>query len=267
MRDDRRRGVKATSPVRATMLAGVLLFAGPVHAGELTARQIVERVHAAAGGKAWLEAGTNVMRGEATLCRDGDPERCVHADRYEMYRVYPTELKQGAHAGSGKFRLDAHAGERLIFQVAFDGERSYDQNGPVPPERASNDEASAFGFSAIRFALQPGFAVERLTDDQVEGRPCHFVRVTDPTGTRTVFGIDQSSYAVRSAGWQTPKGFHQRLYSDFYTVGDGRFVQPGRVRHYYDGVKSVDIRWTSAEIGAPIPDAMFVLGPSVESKR
>ena len=267
MRDDRRRGVAARSAVRLSMIAAALLAAGGAKADELTARQIVERVHAAAGGKAWLEAGSNVMRGEATLCRDGDPARCVHADRYEMHRVYPTELKAGAHAGSGKFRLDAYAGDRLIFQVAFDGKRSYDQNGPVPPERASNDEASAFGFSAIRFALQPGFEVERLTDDQVEGRPCHFVRVTDPTGTRTVFGIDQSSYAVRSAGWQTPKGFHLRLYSDFYTAGDGRFVQPGRVRHYYDGVKSVDIRWTSAEIGQPIADAMFVLGPSVESKR
>ena len=267
MRDDGRRGGTERAAGCASLLAAVLLAVGPAHAVELTARQIVERVHAAAGGKAWLGAGTNVMRGEATLCRDGDPARCVHADRYEMYRVYPTELKAGAHAGSGKFRLDAHAGDRLIFQVAFDGERSYDQNGPVPPERASSDEASAFGFSAIRFALQPGFEVERLTDDQVEGHPCHFVRVTDPTGTRTVFGIDQSSYAVRSAGWQTPKGFHQRLYSDFYTVGDGRFVQPGRVRHYYDGVKSVDIRWTSAEIGESIPDAMFVLGPSVESQR
>jgi hypothetical protein len=249
------------------MLAVLPMAMGPVQAAELTARQIVERAHAAAGGSAWLAAGTNVMRGEATLCRDGDPARCVHADRYVMHRVYPTDLAEGAHAGNGKFRLDAFAGDRLIFQIAFDGERSYDQNGPVPPERASSDEASAFGFSAIRFALQPGFEVERLTDDQVEGQPCHFVRVTDPTGTRTVFGIDQSNYAVRSAGWQTPKGFHQRLYSDFYTVGDGRFVQPGRVRHFYDGVKSADIRWTSAEIGEPIPDAMFVLGTSVESKR
>jgi hypothetical protein len=267
MRDDGRRGVKAGSAVCMAMLAAALMAAGPGQTAELTARQIVERAHAAAGGDAWLAAGTNVMRGEANLCRDGDPARCVHADRYEMYRVYPTELKAGAHAGSGKFRLDAYAGDRLIFRIAYDGERSYDQNGPVPPERASNDEASAFGFSAIRFALQPGFEVERLIDDQVEGRPCHFVRVTDPTGTRTVFGIDQSSFAVRSAGWQTPKGFHQRVYSDFYTVGRDRFVQPGRVRHYYDGVKSADIRWTSAEIGAPIPDAMFVLGPSVESTR
>ena len=240
------------------------LVAARAAAEELTAVQIVERAHAAAGGQAWLAAGTNVMRGHATLCRDGDPARCVQSDRYEMYRVYPTQLEHGAHAGSGKFRLDAYAGDRVLFKVAFDGERSYDQNGPVPPERASSDEISAFGFSAIRFALQPGFSVERMTDDQVEGHPCYFVRVTDPTGTRTLFGIDQQTYAVRSAGWQTPKGFHQRLCSDFYKVGE-HFVQPGRVRHFYDGVKAVDIRWTSAEIGRPIPDATFVLGPSVES--
>lgn len=236
-------------------------------AGEPTARQIVERVHEAAGGQAWLAAGTNVMRGHATLCRDGDPARCVTADRYELYRVYPTQLAHGAHAGSGKFRLDAFAGERRLFQVAFDGERSYDQDGPVPPERAAGDEASAFGFSAIRFALQPGFGVERMTDDQVEGRPCHFLRVTDPTGTRTLFGIDRETYAVLSAGWQTQRGFHQRVYSDFYRVGERGFLQPGRVRHYYDGVKSVDIRWTSAEVGEPISDTKFVLGPGVESGR
>lgn len=227
----------------------------------LTAQEIVSRVHAAAGGEAWLAAGTNVMRGHATLCRDGNPQRCVTADRYEMYRVYPTQLS-GAHAGSGKFRLDAFVGEKALFQVAFDGERSYDQNGPVPPERAANDEASGFGFSAIRFALRPGFSLERLADDQVEGQPCHLVRVTDPSGTRTLFSVDSTSWQVRRAAWQTPKGWHERVYSDFYLIPGTQFVQPGRVRHYYDGVKSVDIRWTSAEIGVPIPDERFVLGPA-----
>jgi len=108
----------------------------------------------------------------------------------------------------------AHAGDKRVFQVAFDGARPRDQHGPVRPERASGDEATAFGFSAIRFALQPGFQIERLIDDQVEGRPYHFVRTADPTGARMLFGIDQSGFAVRSAGWQKPKGIHQRLYSD-----------------------------------------------------
>jgi len=245
-----------------TRLAGLLvaLLAVAAQAAPLTAREIVARAHAAAGGEAWLHAGTNVMRGYATLCRDGRPEACVTADRYEMYRVYPTELKQ-AHAGSGKFRLDAWSGDRLLFQTAFDGERSYDQDGPVPGPRAQTDEGTGFGFSAIRFALAEGFRVERLMDDQVEGNPCFFVRVTDPSGQATVFAIDQLDGSIRSAAWQSPRGWHQRLYSEFYRVGAAGFLQPGRVRHFYDGVKSVDIRWTSAEIGTPIPDATFILGP------
>ncbi|MCU0976774.1 MAG: hypothetical protein MUC71_10770 [Steroidobacteraceae bacterium] len=226
----------------------------------LGAREIVERAHAAAGGDAWLHAGSNIMRGHATLCREGRPEACVTADRYEMYRVYPTELAK-AHAGSGKFRLDAFVGDHVLFQTAFDGERSYDQNGVVPGPRAQSDEGSGFGFSAIRFALEEGFRLERLTDDQVEGRPCFFVRVTDPSGQTTLFGIDHEDYSIRSAAWQSPRGWHQRLYSEFYRVGgESGFLQPGRVRHYYDGVKSVDIRWTSAELGTKIPDEVFVLG-------
>jgi len=245
--------------VGAAAVLAAAATAGTSEPAALGARDIVARAHAAAGGEAWLHAGSNIMRGHATLCRDGRPETCVTADRYEMYRVYPTELAK-AHAGSGKFRLDAWSGERVLFQVAFDGEHSYDQNGLVPGPRAQSDEGSGFGFSAIRFALEEGFQVERLTDDQVEGRPCFFVRVTDPSGQTTLFGIDQQEFSIRSAAWQSPRGWHQRLYSEFYRVGDAGFLQPGRVRHYYDGVKSVDIHWTSAELGTAIPDATFVLG-------
>jgi len=246
------------------LLAGLgQLLPSPATADEAagpSARDIVVRAHAAAGGEAWLHAGSNVMRGHATLCREGRPEACVTADRYEMYRVYPTELAK-AHAGSGKFRLDAWVGERVLFQMAYDGERSYDQNGVVVGPRAQSDEGSGFGFSAVRFALEEGFRLDRLMDDQVEGRPAFFVRVTDPSGQTTLFGIDQEDYSIRSAAWQSPRGWHQRLYSEFYRVGgeDG-FLQPGRVRHYYDGVKSVDIYWTSAELGGEIPAATFVLG-------
>ncbi len=223
-----------------------------------TAAQILEFAVASAGGDGWLHARTNVMSGHATLCRDADPARCVHADRYVMYRVYPIEVK-AAHAGTGKFRLDADANGKPIFRIAFDGTRSYDQDGPVPPERAANDEANAFGFSAIRFARTPGYRVERLTDDDIEGRPCFLVRVTDPSGQYTLFGIDREDGSIRYAAWRSPRGWHHRLYSDFYWVPEPGFLQPGRVRLYYDGLKAVDIRWTRASIGEPIPDGTFVL--------
>jgi len=253
---------------KSLVLLGVLSIVGTVTVtadeAPLDARTLVARAHAAAGGEAWLAAGTNVMRGTATLCRGGVAAYCVESERYEMRRVYPTQL-DAAHAGSGKFRLDAYRNGKILFTSAFDGERSYDQNGPLSEERARDSEANAYGFSAIRFALEPGFEVERLVDDQVAGHPSHFVRVTDPAGGVTVFGIDSDDYSIRLVGWQTARGWHERIYSDFYRVGDAGFLQPGRVRFYYDGVKSVDIRWTSAEVGVPIPDSAFVV-PAREAR-
>jgi len=131
-----------------SFMAAAILSLGassPSVAADLTAAEIVQRAHAAAGGEVWLRAGSNIMRGNATLCRDGKPEACITANRYEMYRVYPTELAK-AHAGSGKFRLDAYVGERVLFKTAYDGEQSYDQNGVVPGPRAQTDEGTGFGW-------------------------------------------------------------------------------------------------------------------------
>ncbi len=226
-------------------------------ADSLSARAIIEKAHEAAGGAAWRRAVTNVMRGDATLYRNGNIAESVHADEYVMYRVYPLVVP-AAHQGTGQFRLDARVKGQVLFQTSFDGERSYDQNGPVPPERARSDEANAFGYSAIRFALDPGFKLDRLADDDVEGLPCYFVKVTDPSGAITLFGIDMKEALVRQAAWSAPKGWHQRIYTDYYKLKSG-FMQPGRVRLYYNGAKEVDIRWTSATIGEPIPAETFVL--------
>jgi hypothetical protein len=224
-----------------------------------TPTQIVDWAAARAGGEQWLHARSNRMEGWAELCRNGLADSCIRADRYVMHRLYPKDL-ESAHAGTGKFRLDALAAGKVIFRVSFDGARSYDQDGPVPPERAARSEASAFGFSAIRFATRPGFRLERLADDSVDGHPCFLVRVTDPSGAATIFGIDQESAYIRLAAWDTPRGWHQRVYSDFYWVPEPGFLQPGRVRLYYSGAKEVDIRWTAAALNEPMPDELFVLG-------
>ncbi len=241
------------------IMLGWLLGDGAGAAEDLTARLIVEKATAAAGGDAWRLAETIHLLGHATLYRDGMAAMATHADRYEMFRVYPDSLA-AAHAFTGKFRIDAYRGERLLFQASFDGERAYDQNGPQPPEAAARFASESFGFSAIRFALAEGFSLARMADDQVEGRACYFVRVQDPAGQRTLFGIDQRDFSVRSVAWDTPRGWHERIYSDFYWVEDPGFRQPGRVRLYYDGIKTVDIHWTSAAINEPLPDHIFRLG-------
>ncbi len=246
-----------------TMIVALLVVPAAYSQGALpehaTPLQIVEWATARAGGEQWLHARSNRMEGWAELCRDGRADQCVRADRYVMHRLYPTDL-DAAHAGTGKFRLDALESDRVIFRVSFDGQHSYDQDGPLPPARAADSEASAFGFSAIRFATRPGFALLRLMDDSVDGHPCYMLRITDPAGSHTFFGIDRESAYIRLAAWDTPRGWHQRLYSDFYWVPDPGFLQPGRVRLYYAGAKTVDIRWTSATLNQEISDEFFVLG-------
>jgi len=61
-------------------------------------------------------------------------------------------------------------------------------------------------------------------------------------------------------GFATPRGWHERIYSDFYLLEAPRFQQPGRVRLYYDGTLVGDIRWTQAEVDVPIADGTFILG-------
>lgn len=226
---------------------------------EPTAREIVARAHAAAGGPAWVRPRTLHLVGEATLYRDGLAHAATHADHYEMWRVFP-DWNEAAHGASGKFRLEARRGEQVLIRQSFDGVDTWNAEGRVPDAQAQREWSENFGFGIIRFALDPGFTLTRLADDQVEGRPCHVVRVTDPAGTDTTFWIDRDDFAIRKVGFDTPRGWHERIYSDFYRVDPPGFVQPGRVRLYYRGALVNDIRWHRAVVDAPIADAVFRLG-------
>jgi hypothetical protein len=229
----------------------------PAHGSTaLSATEIVRKATAASGGDAWLFARTNVMTGSATIFRG---QRAMHADRYEMRRVYPTSLND-AHTNTGKFRLDSYVGDRLMFTISFDGQQMYDRSGPMPEAQARELAASSFGFSAVRFALTEGFELLRVADDQVEGHPCYFIQITDPIGGNTLVAIDTESHLFRYVGWQTPRGWHHRVYSDYYALESG-FMQPGHVRLYYDGIKSADIKWTNATLNAELPGDLFVVHP------
>jgi hypothetical protein len=150
-----------TLPLLLLLLVSAWLWAAePAQAR--SAGEIIEFAATTAGGDAWRYAETNVMSGHATLCRDGDPDTCVHSDDYVMYRLYPTEITD-VHSGTGKFRLDAL------------------------------------------------------------------------------------------------RGFHRRIYTEYYWIDDPGFMQPGRVRLYYDGIRTSDIYWTQASINVPLDDALFTL--------
>ena len=243
----------------AVFSAAVLLAGFASSAEDLDAREIVSRATEAAGGDAWRFAKTLRLSGHARMFNGGDVAGLA-VDDYRMLRVMPTELDD-ANSATGKFRLDARASGAVVFQASYDGEHLYNAQGRLPQEQSDAFAASSFGFSAIRFALNEGFELKRLPDDQVAGHSSYFVQVSDPSGGETVFGIDQADYSIRKVAWDTPQGWHHRIYSDFYWVDEPGFRQSGRVRLFYDGIKTADIRWTDAEVNTAINDDLFRIEP------
>lgn len=231
--------------------------ASQTDAAPLTGPEIVALAHAAAGGETWVRPETLTMTGYGLFWRGG-PEPSRH-DPHVMWRVYPG-AKTDAHQADGKVRIDSMKDGAVVFQIAFDGAVTYDQNGAMDEPPNSDRWASNFGFGVIRHALDDGYEVARLADDLVDGRPVYTVQVIAPAGRETLFAVAQDDHALLKVGFDTPRGWHERIYSEFFTKPGVDWVQPGRVRLFYDGVKANEIIWTDFEVNTPIEDGVFVLG-------
>lgn len=232
-----------------------LLFATPLGAAELSGADIVARAHAAAGGETWVTPRTLTMSGYG-LFFDGENVR--KHDEHRMWRVYP-DKKTAAHQADGKVRIDSKRNGSIVFQVSWDGQHTYTQQGRASGDADSTRWQANFGFGSIRFALTDGYEVDRLPDDSADGHATYTVRITDPSGGTTFFGIDQQTYRIRWLGFDTPRGWHERRYSNFFEKSGVSWVQPGRVRLYYNGIKANEIVWTDFAINAPLDPALFVL--------
>jgi len=220
-----------------------------------SASEIISAAHAAAGGESWLRPQTLSMTGYGVFYRNGQASTY---DDYRMLRVY-AGVKNNAHIADGKVRIGAKRNGEQVFIIAFDGEKTYNQNGPVEDQTANAQWASNFGFGAIRHALDEGWVQTRLPDDLIDGRPAFLVELTDPAGGVSRFGIDQETHHVLYVGFDTARGWHERRYSNFFTKPDIQWVQPGRVRLFYDGVKQNEVIWTDFEINKALPDDLFVI--------
>ena len=220
----------------------------------LTARTIVERATVAAGGESWRRPTTLYLEGYGTFYA-GDGTALIN-ERHRMWRVYPP-IKPDAHNADGKVRIESVRSGQVVTYTAFDGRRTYGLNGVLPPSAADTQWAENFGFGVIRFALDDGYSVTRQPDDLVDAQPVYRIEVSDAKGGKTLFGIARSSYQILSVGFSTPRGWHERIYSDFFSKQGVSWVQPGRVRLYYNGIKQNEIVWRDFQVNAPLQDGLF----------
>lgn len=220
---------------------------------ELSADDIVRRAFETSGGETWRRPTSLLLTGYMVTHKGAAIERY---DSYRMWRVYDWN-KSDAHAADGKVRIEARKGDDIVFLLGFDGLRSFNLDGWMDDAAANAQWSSNFGFGAIRHALDEGWTRRRLPDDLIDGRQAHLIELVDPSGGTTRFGIDAATFNVVYAGFDTPRGWHERRYSDFFARPGVSWSQPARVRLFYDGVKQNEIIWTDFELNAKMDDALF----------
>ena len=217
---------------------------------------IIALAHDAAGGQTFVEPGALFLSGHNIIySRDGGSRTW---DRYAMWRVFADE-KADAHAANGKVRIEAWQGDKLAMLLSFDGEATYNQSGRMEDQSANAMWSNNFGFGAIRNALDDGWTQERRADRTIDGKSAYMVQLTDPSGGKTLFGFERGSMQILYVGFDTPRGWHERRYSDYFSKPGIDWQQAGRVRLYYDGVLANEAVWTDFKIGGTYEDDVFVI--------
>jgi len=221
----------------------------------LTATDIITRAHEAAGGAQWVRPTSLAMEGYAVFYKG---EQSVKHEHHRMWRVYDA-FKTDAHKVDGKVRIESVLNGTPVINLSYDGVVTYTSQGAQPQSESDKRWSSNFGFGVIRHALDEGYSLERLPDDLIDGQAAYMIRVIDPAGGETQFGIAQDDYKVLKVGFETERGWHERIYSNFYFNDGETWVQPGRVRLYYNGVKANEVIWTSYSINQDLPNCLFKL--------
>ncbi len=221
----------------------------------LTATQIMKKAHEKAGGEFWQKPKSLMMKGHAIFYRDGKVSK---HETHTMWRVYEN-TKEAAHKANGKVRIESFKDSTPVFMVSFDGKNTYDLRGKQDPSEADARWASNFGYGAIRHALDDGYTLKLVEDDTVKARPTYTIKVRDPKQGETFFGIDKEDFKIVKVAFQTPKGWHHRVYSEFFSKEEYSWLQSGRVELFYDGEISNEVFWTDFEVNEKLPDSLFVL--------
>lgn len=239
-----------------TLLA--LLFTTPALAqDDPDGRTVLARATEAHGGERWAQVRTLELRGSAVFWGKSGAAPTSAPDSYVMHRAFDPD-RTAAHGAEGKLRIEVTDKDRPVFTVGFDGETTWNDKGVVPKAEADAYWASNFGFGIIRHALKPGFTATRLADSNVDGHPVYMVRLTDPAGSDSLFGIDQKTSAVRMVGFATPRGWHVRTYDNFFRPAEAPWwLQAGKVTLTYNGVKQNEIHWRQVKVNQPIDDKLF----------
>ena len=221
----------------------------------LSAEIIMEKAYEKAGGEFWRRPQTLTLKGHAIFYKDG---QSFKNERHYMWRVFES-TKEDAHTATGKVRIESIRNGKPMILLTYDGENTYDLNGKQEKSDADQQWASNFGYGAIRHVFDKGYTIEKIEDEVIKDKEAYMIKVTDPSGGESVFGIDQNDFSIVKVGFQSPRGWHERIYSQFFQKEEYDWLQSGRVELFYGGKLSNEVFWEDFEVNEVLPDSLFVL--------
>lgn len=98
-----------------------------------------------------------------------------------------------------------------------------------------------------------------MPDDTVKTKPAYTIQVTDPNKGETFFGIDKEDFKIVKVAFNTPRGWHHREYSEFFSKDEYSWLQAGRVELFYDKKIANEVIWKNFEVNENLPDSLFIL--------
>lgn len=222
---------------------------------ELTATEIMQKAHEKAGGEFWRRPKSLTLKGHAIFYVNGEP---VKNEIHNMWRVFESE-KADAHVANGKVRIESFRAGQPIFIVTYDGENTYDLRGKQEKSAADNRWASNFGYGVIRHALDDGYQLEIAEEDTVKNELVYTIKVIDQKGGETFFGIDKKEFKIVKVAFQTPRGWHERIYSKFFSKPEYNWLQSGKVELFYGGKIANEVIWEDFEVNERLANSLFIL--------
>jgi len=221
----------------------------------ITAEELLQKAHAKAGGDFWKNPKSLTLKGHANFFQGDDT---LHNEIHNMWRVYATK-KEDAHVANGKVKIESIRNGEPKILLSYDGYNTYDLDGKKEKSAADNMWSSAFGYGAIRHVFDEGYSVSTSGEDMVKNQNTVTVKVVDPNKGETFFDITLGDFKIVKVAFDTPRGWHHRLYSNFFEKEEYTWLQSGLVELFYNDIKTNEVIWEDFEVNESLPDSLFVL--------
>lgn len=222
---------------------------------DLTAKEIMQRAHKKAGGSFWQKPKSLTLKGHAVFYKDSLISK---HEIHNMWRIF-NNTKEDAHIANGKVRIESFKNKTPVFIVTFDGKNTYDLNGKQNESNGDIRWASSFGYGAIRHAFDDGYKLQLMTEDTIKNKIAYTIKVIDINKGETFFGIDKENFTIVKVAFQTPRGWHHREYSEFFSKDKYSWLQSGRVELFYNDILSNEVYWDDFEVNEILSDNLFIL--------